>query len=800
MPNVEVSNVYRLMRGFTVFLGVAAALPSIGSGQTPRLPLTVARAIETTRAMGTLDRFGSELSTRKVRNVLVSPDGLKYATLLARGDVERNGVWMTLIVGGLRSLADAAHYRTVAKLFTGGEGSRGALTFRFDYRIKWLQGSQRIALMAEDPNGVTQVATVDVESGAVKFLTDLPGGIELFDMTDSGDLIVATAKTPSRREAEEIIANGFVVTDTTARGLLTGFPNGTGLTAYDFIVAGESGTRPLTPVTLDGPSAAHQLRPQITSLSPDGRFAMVDVSPSPNSIPDAWGNYADPYVSLMAREAHTPGGGRSWVIQRLYVVDMAGAVARPLWAAPKPLTSNVIVWSPDSKAVLLGPTFLPPSDSSPAGQAGTAIAVVDILSGNYTQINVPASLGSRFHGSRWLKPGIVELENKDTRITFQMTGGNWRLRSVAAIADDSRKTQRIEVIVREDMHTPPRLVARDSATGREREIVDFNPHLLERYSLGRVESFTWQDDDTRTWHGRLYYPVGYTPGRAYPLVLQTHGVAPPSQFSLYGIGDSAAEFPGLGPPGASVDEAQVLANRGIFVLQVEDKEGKDREDFILTPLEPKVYSAAYEAAISALKRAGLVAGDRVGISGFSRSGWYVEYALTHSTFPYAAALVSDNFDAGYLQACLGGSEDGLTREYAQDNGAPGIGDGLKTWLENTPAFNAPRVHAPLRIQVESGGLVNVVMQWEMFNALRLLAKPVEFYVVPNIERGSHNLQNPRQILASAESTVDWFDFWLNGREDSAPEKVEQYARWHTLKELREGSTSLPDAKLRRLAR
>jgi hypothetical protein len=87
------------------------------------------------------------------------------------------------------------------------------------------------------------------------------------------------------------------------------------------------------------------------------------------------------------------------------------------------------------------------------------------------------------------------------------------------------------------------------------------------------------------------------------------------------------------------------------------------------------------------------------------------------------------------------------------------------------------------MQVESGGLGNVVLHWEMFNALSLLGKPAELYVVPRIDRGAHNLQNPRQILSSAEATVDWFDFWLNGREDASEAKAAQYARWRKLRDL-----------------
>jgi hypothetical protein len=41
-----------------------------------------------------------------------------------------------------------------------------------------------------------------------------------------------------------------------------------------------------------------------------------------------------------------------------------------------------------------------------------------------------------------------------------------------------------------------------------------------------------------------------------------------------------------------------------------------------------------------------------------------------------------------------------------------------------------------------------------------------------------------QILAHQEMLVDWFDFWLNGHEDSNAAKVEQYSRWRALRHAR----------------
>jgi len=57
---------------------------------------------------------------------------------------------------------------------------------------------------------------------------------------------------------------------------------------------------------------------------------------------------------------------------------------------------------------------------------------------------------------------------------------------------------------------------------------------------------------------------------------------------------------------------------------------------------------------------------------------------------------------------------------------------------------------------------------------------VEMYMMPETDtHPAHAPQNPRQVLAIQDRAVDWFSFWLTGREDSSPLKADQYRRWHS---------------------
>ncbi len=78
----------------------------------------------------------------------------------------------------------------------------------------------------------------------------------------------------------------------------------------------------------------------------------------------------------------------------------------------------------------------------------------------------------------------------------------------------------------------------------------------------------------------------------------------------------------------------------------------------------------------------------------------------------------------------------------------------------------------------------LLSQWEIYAGLRKLKKPVCMLWLTN-SNAPHILVKPHERYLSQQSAVDWFDFWLNGREDPDPAKAEQYARWRELRKLQQ---------------
>jgi dipeptidyl aminopeptidase/acylaminoacyl peptidase len=614
----------------------------------------------------------------------------------------------------------------------------------------------------------------NLDTHRVEKLTAQPTDVVSFAVGKRGAILFAARAPRDTVRSAKLLRDGFVFPDANGLAMLRGDVDGfSGLDSRTFLSSGPGA--PARPVRANrrGLDLWTPVLPAV--FSPDGRRVVVEATP--DEIPGDWGRYTDDILHTSVEEAKkTREGFYARFLKVEQVVDVATGKSRALWMVPNSSRLKM-AWSPDGRALVLGATYLPADSADADGLAGRATAVVDAATGAVERLAVPAEVAERgIAHVAWPAPDRVEADDGRTRLVFERRGDAWTLSSSEPLPGDAASPAAVvRLEIRQDANTPPRLFALEPATGRSRLVLDPNPDLTKRFTLGRVEGYTWKDRAGRDWSGLLYHPVHETPGRRYPLVIQTHGHAPETAFSLYGPGPATLVL-GLGPS-HSVFAAQPLANRDIAVLHIEDKD--DVAGAFVTPKEPALHMEAYETAVEALAKSGLVDPKKVGVVGYSRTGWHVEYALTHSSFPFAAAITTDNLDGSYTQSVLLWGD-----ELAKDAGAPPFGDGLKTWLENSPGFNADRVHTPLRLQIESGGFRNAMAKWEMFSRLTQLKRPVEFAVLPEIGRGSHGVQNPRQCLFAQQGAVDWFDFWLNGREDSDPGKAEQYARWRHLRELR----------------
>lgn len=739
--------------------------------------LTPKMALETTRVIPNLEA----MSPQNPDGVLsISPHGRRFVVRLVRGDVQLNGVLLRVMTGQLGSLEESSKWSQAASLFSSGRGPLfpAYLGPHHDVSpymsaVRWLD-ADRIAFLWSNGNDRRQILSIDLVSRETRWLTDHPRSISSFDVAQNVIVFSAEAEMPDpvAEDPAGFVVGRHVDGFSVVRGDFSNVSLADRRMNTQWYVRDieQDITRPLRvterEVDLD---VRH-----IVKISPDRRWVIVDATP--DEVPEVWAGYQRQSLRDWVADARAPGrssGGRN--IHQLYLVDLVSGRSRPLWNAPAVATITQVAWSPDSRTVVIGPTAVPLPSDDVQGLNGQAAAIVDIRTGRFEVLPVTLRPHAPLAHLRFIDERNLELVDivagRRTTWRFRKVGGQWYEQP-----EEPTEGERACIRVIQDLNTPPTLVAEERRTGEQRVLLELNPEL-RHVALGRVEKMEGALQSGERWSALLFYPPEYEPGRRYPLVIQSTYAAPPSdEFTLYGPQDGA----GLGPSMIAPYAAQSIAGRGIAVLHMNVRLGDSGAPN--TPAEPRAYMRAFEHAAIELSSRGIVDSTRVGLLGFSRNGFYVEYALTQSNFPFAAAVAADNWGASYMQVHLRGDVENAARI----NGAEPYAEGLLKWVERAPGFNAHHVTAPLlMIEQSHGGRGGVLAKWELFSRLRSLGKPVEMFVMPDVLYGAHTTQNPRQILAVQERTIDWFDFWLNGREDTAPRKLAQYQGWRALRLVEE---------------
>lgn len=508
-------------------------------------------------------------------------------------------------------------------------------------------------------------------------------------------------------------------------------------------------------------------------ISPDGRFAVLDETP--NDAEKKWADFGAAEVRTEWRSAScriVDGQSNRCRVRQLFLVDLATGGSSPLFDAPLFLGDvKYVSWSPAAKWLLLGPTYLPKSDRS---EATKGWVIVDLQSRKVTSIQLPTNIGKAVSIGWAGESAFTFSVPGDEQIVASLHDGQWALRrtQVPFVQDTS-------IAVNESLNQPPKL----QFTGRDGRIVDlFDPNpKLAFLDLAKAEMFVWTDSSGERWEGRLYLPPKRGSG-PWPLVVQTQGPAKAGEFSIYGQSEASGGI-GLGP-GWSVYLAQTLATHGVAVLQVgapaRKPEGSTPGSSELDKLDRSLLGIV--AAVEKLSGQKLVDPSRVGIMGHSASGRLVEHAITRGDFLFAAAIVADAADLNYLQHAM--YSYGRPRDYGNIADPLSAAEMVK-WISRSPALNADRVQTPVQFQVEasSEGSTTLMWHWEMYSALRSYGKAVEYFVTPDIQRGSHLLQNPRQLMVIQNRALDWWLFWLKGEEDPNPAKRGQYESWERMRPL-----------------
>jgi dipeptidyl aminopeptidase/acylaminoacyl peptidase len=667
-----------------------------------------------------------------------SPNRKSFLVITRKGSIRNNTNVYSLLMFRVRNVG--MPYATV--LLRVESGTNGAAIDK----VRWMQDSRRILLLVKHGRR-RELDLLDSVTRSVvrvdKHLTD----IACFDATEDLRTVVFLARPKPQRFTNAATADtGMIVSEQHLTDLLTGHTSEKDdygrLYAFELYVQTKGG---LKQINLNG------LRPDpdALSLSPDGKHAIVAVLLK--AAPEKWKQYKEPILSRIASNS----------VMQYFVVDTISGTFRPLLNAPVLNWSLDVLWSRDSKSVIVAGTYLPLESVSTAEtqlrETSPFVAQIQIASGR----SVPVAAGNfRIVDSLPYVNSVILESSSGTdaspEVSYKNTGTRWMK------GNELPSQTGASVVEEQGLNLPARLMWVEN--GKRKLLLELNPQLRSR-KWGRVEEIEWMGTDGHPATGGLYLPPDYKPGVRYPLVIQTHGWNP-DKFWI--DGPSNAGF-----------AAQALAGHGFIVAQT----ANPGADAIGTTREGPQAMGMFEGLIDYLDQRGMIDPKRVGLVGWSRTGYHVLYTLAFSRYRFAAAVISDGLEAGYFQYF---SWLNLGQPYVdmfeQVNGGPPFGSNLERWMKNVPSFHLDQVRTPMRLLAFLPD--SVLDEWELFAGLKHLGKPVEFIWFPDAE---HSPEKPSERMVAQGGSVDWFCFWLKGEEDSVNEKASQYARWRELRRRQEAA-------------
>jgi len=732
-------------------------------------PVEIRDVIEMTR-LANPEYLGGGSSTGRVAQF--SPDGSKFVVVLRKGNTEENSNEYSLLLWRTSDLDHSPAPHTLLRLTS--TSNRPAI-----HAVTWDRDNETILFLGEGPGDLQQVYSLDCRRPRLRKLTN--SATNVLSYSHSGTLLAYTAEVlPDRHERETWQRLGRPISTELITDVLTGNADEQWSDYVRIAVERRDGSG--VPSTIANRFLMPFPFPEDRALiSPNGKYLLV--LSSVDRIPPSWLDYADPKMRKWTRWKTSPG--QYTMLRRYTLLDTKTKKQCTLLNAPVSLNggaSSEAVWMADSQSVVITNTYLPlegVSAEERASRLASAFTVeVKVPSGEFT---IVSSKDMRFV-RRDAKNQLIFEEGRSNPsasesngVRFEKRGPSWE--SVSRVQD---KSELPEIALEEGMNLAPRIVATESRKQGRMLLLDLNPQF-KRLQFAREERIRWKAKDGHEVEGGLYYPVNYVPGRRYPLVIQTHGFQQ-DRFEPDG-------------PYPSAFSAQPLAGKGIMVLQAEAPDGSEMIEHLATGREAGWRVSAYEGAIDYLDGRGLVDPTRVGIMGFSRTCWYVKYALTHSKFKYAAVSVSDGIDMGYFGYVAMANRAYPVNEMDQIMAGMPAGNGLSNWIDQSPGFHVDKLSETSPVRIVASYALDILIEWEWFSMMKRLEKPVDMVVFLD---GVHLLEKPWNRMISQGGNVDWFDFWLNGHEDSDPMKFAQYARWRKLRqtidqERASGGLSVPDS-------
>lgn len=280
------------------------------------------------------------------------------------------------------------------------------------------------------------------------------------------------------------------------------------------------------------------------------------------------------------------------------------------------------------------------------------------------------------------------------------------------------------------------------ASGQLKRLTSLNPHIAD-CQLSKPERFSVQREDSGTVECWMLKPIGWKPGRKYPVLLEIHG-GPHAAFG-----------------NTFFHEMQLLCANGFAVIFTNPRGssgyGQDFLKAVCKDWGGGDYRDLMAAMDGALKRFPWIDAKRLGVLGGSYGGYMTSWIVTH-TDRFKAAISERALNNWY--SFSGTSDIGVY--FASDSEVGGeIWDNAQEYLAHSPIAHVANCKTPTLILHSEKDFRCPIEQAEQFYiALKKLGVPTELVRFPE---ESHNLSRngkPKHRKERLERMIEWFKQYL----------------------------------------
>ncbi len=658
-----------------------------------------------TFAVATLTLLAPGLAAQQRR--LATIDDLMRIKTLSDAQISPDGTRVLYVVS-VPNVDQNQHDTDIWMVGTeGGEPLRLTSSPKMDQLPRWSPDGRTVAFLSAR-EGSPNVYLLTLGGGEPEKLTQAETGVQEFAWSPDGRRIAfVSADPPSDADKKVQQDNGGVMV------IDEKFPLGR-------LRVIELATKKVTDLTAPDRHVAG------LAWSPDGtRLAFVG-QPTPK----------------------VPDGDRS----DLFLVPATGGAVTPLVVQPGPDGSPV--WSPDGRSI----AFISSSGSS--GLGDDHLFVVSAQGG--VPRKVAPTFDNHFSSVTWSPDSKDLYFTTTTRVRMQVMRASVDGGSVSEITSGdrvhsdyslSKDGSRLALVVL-DPKTPAEVFVTPTSGYRPVRLTHTNP-LVDSLALGDMEPVRWKSKDGMEIEGLLLKPVGYEPGKRYPVLTYVHG-GPSGVFTLgFGPQLGSAPLPLQGEP----YPIQVFAGKGyaVFMPNPRGSSGYGRA-FLRANIKDWGHADFQDimTGLDHLIAQGIADGDRLGMMGWSYGGYMTAWSITQT----------DRFKAASVGA---GLPDLVSLHGATDvpNALAGSYFGAPPWkakelYENSSAiFFAQNIKTPTLIQHgEKDDRVQLSQAWELYRALEANDVPRLFVVYP---RQGHLILEPKLERDMLQRNLSWFTKWVQER-------------------------------------